>query len=293
MSFTLQQKKEAYEKLSPSEQAFVMDNDTTEIISGYLKKYGLDNSMSDLADTEVLNAMYGLQTLDVALENIVKITGKSPEDLAVLKSKLEDNIFSKIKSITSAGSKTDINTAKKRVAEIVGKYGLSTSQATVLENEVMSVIDRDKNEKITALDLVNLLNISNLLSEQIVFELESRVFERGVKVGEKPEPSRYIVSETKQTPVQPDNFSGALNIPKEMMKPAMQNDALDKQRPSDGMAIGVPRYATEDIYKTTAPATNSAPAPANMISNKLNSVTPTIKPIETQYQKDPYREPLE
>lgn len=293
MSFNLQQKKVAFEKLSPSEQTFVMDNDTTEQIAEYLKQSGLDVKQINLADSEVLNAMYGLQTLDAAIENITKVSKKSGDELTILKSKLEENIFSKIQSANSGSKKTDVISAKKRVAEIVGKYGLSTSQATVLENEVMSVIERDKNEKITALDLVNLLNISNLLSEQIVFELESRVFERGVKIGEKPEPSKYVVSETKQTAPQTESFGGTLNVPKEMMKPAMQNEALDKQRPSDGMVVGVPRYATEDIYKPAPQATNIAPSSGNLVSNKLNNVTPTIKPIETKYVKDPYREALE
>jgi len=52
-------------------------------------------------------------------------------------------------------------------------------------------------------------------------------------------------------------------------------------------SIGVPRYATEDIYKPTQPASNP------IVNNKLNTVTPGIRPIETKYQKDPYREPLE
>jgi hypothetical protein len=237
--------------------------------------------------------MYGLQSLDDAISSISRITSKSILELSTLKSKLHENIFSKIESLRSSNKKTDPAFAKKRVAEIVGKYGLSTSQATVLENEVMSVIERDKNEKITALDLVNLLNISNLLSEQIVFELESRVFERGVKIGEKPEPSKYVVSETKQTSPQTESFGGTLNVPKEMMKPAMQNEALDKQRPSDGIVVGVPRYATEDIYKPTPQETNIAPSSGNLVNNKLNNVTPTIKPIETKYVKDPYREALE
>lgn len=291
--FTKEQKKEKYKKLSNEVKSIILDNETTELIQYLLNKEGLNEDKADTADSQILYAMYGLQSLDDAITGISKITGKSVSELEALKSNLYNEIFAKIELLQTSNKKTDPAFAKKRVAEIVGKYGLSTSQATVLENEVMSVIERDKNEKITSLDLVNLLNISNLLSEQIVFELESRVFERGVKITEKPEPSRYVVSETKQTAQQPESFGGTLNVPKEMMKPAMQNEALDKQRPSDSMVVGVPRYATEDIYKPATQATASTPATANMISNKLNNVTPTIKPIETKYVKDPYREALE
>jgi hypothetical protein len=69
------------------------------------------------------------------------------------------------------------------------------------------------------------------------------------------------------------------------MKPAFENTALDAQK--QNTSIGVPRYATEDIYKPTQPASNP------IVNNKLNIVTPGIRPIETKYQKDPYREPLE
>ncbi len=295
MTPTIQQKRDAYKKLSDEVKNIILDNETTESIQNMLSNYSLNEDQSDSSDSQILYAMYGLQTLDDAITSISKITNKSISELSTLKMGLERSIFSKILSPQSDGKKIDLVFAKKRVAEIVNKYGLSSSQATVLENEVMSVIERNKNEKITALDLVNLLNISNLLSEQIVFELESRVFERGVKIAEKPEPSKYVVAETKQTPIQAptENLSGTLNIPKEMMKPSLQNDALDKQKPSDGTSIGVPRYATEEIYKTETPVTNTMPAAANIVANKLNNVTSTIRPIETQYQKDPYREPLE
>jgi hypothetical protein len=280
MTFTLQQKKEAFEKLSDKDKGFIMDNDTTERIGELLSKSGMNSGLLDFADSEILNAMYGLQTLDGAIDNISIAANINSEDLLLLKSKLNDYIFSNLQVKTK---NIDLIQAKKRLAEIVNKYGLTTSQATVLENEVMSVIDRNLGEKITTQDLTDLLNISNLLAEQIVYELEARVFERGVKAPEKP---RMVAQETLSKPEPTVSFGNTtLNVPKEMMKPAFENTALDAQK--QNTSIGVPRYATEDIYKPTQPASNP------IVNNKLNIVTPGIRPIETKYQKDPYREPLE
>jgi hypothetical protein len=302
MTYTLSQRKAAYSKLPGEVKNFIMDELTVDVIERNLTEIMSDESKSASANGEILNALCGLQSLDEAISNISRISGKNLSELITLKDNLHNNIFAKIDLLKSTNVKIDPAFSKKRVAEIVGKYGLSTSQATILENEVMSVIDRNLEEKITALDLVNLLNISNLLAEQVAFELESRVFERGVKLPEKPQTSRYVVAETKQQPAtesrpvlpetKPETFGGTLNIPKEMMPSTLQNTALDKQKPSDGTSIGVPRYATEDIYNKQAQV-STAPANGNIINSKLNTVTPTIKPIETKYQKDPYREPLE
>lgn len=279
MTFTLQQKKEAFEKLSDKDKGFIMDNDTTEKIGELLSTSGIDSGLVDFADSEILNAMYGLQTLDSAVDNISIAANINSEDLLLLKSKLNDYIFSNLQVKTK---NIDLIQAKKRLAEIINKYGLTTSQATVLENEVMSVIERNLGEKITTQDLTNLLNISNLLAEQIVYELEARVFERGVKAPEKPR----VSIDTAPKPEPTVSFGNTtLNVPKEMMKPAFENTALDVQK--QNTSIGVPRYATEDIYKPTQPASNP------IVNNKLNTVTPGIRPIETKYQKDPYREPLE
>ena len=48
------------------------------------------------ADTEILHAMYGLQTLSDAIDAIAQLSNKSPDDLCRLKSVLEEQIFSRI-----------------------------------------------------------------------------------------------------------------------------------------------------------------------------------------------------
>lgn len=99
MTFTLTQKKEAYQKLSPEVQDFVMSNETAEFITAALSEAGLSGKQADLADSEILYAMYGLQTLDTAMNKISKLSGKKIEELSEFKSKLQENIFSKYKEL--------------------------------------------------------------------------------------------------------------------------------------------------------------------------------------------------
>ncbi len=287
MTFTLQQKKDAFEKLSDKDKSFIMDNETTEKISEIIASSKIPIKFFDFTDSEILNTMYSLQTIDEAMINISRITNINTDELALLKSKFNDFIVSKLQS--RLVSKIDPTFAKKRVSEIVNKYGLSSIQATVLENEVMSVIGRNLGEKIIATDLVDHLNISNILAEQIVYELENRVFERGVIKSGGTQTKNEDKTQTTPVPATPEpvGFGATLNVPKEMMKPSFQNPALDNQKSETSNSIGVPRYATEDIYKTTQSINNP------IVNSKLNTVTPSIKPIETKYQKDPYREPLE
>lgn len=96
MNFTREQQKNAYEKLPPEVQDFIMANETTELISNYLKESGLTEDQSVLADSEILYALYRLQTLSTAMTNIEKLGNKNPGEFFKLKLNLENNIFDKI-----------------------------------------------------------------------------------------------------------------------------------------------------------------------------------------------------
>ena len=96
MNITKEQKREAYQKLSPEAQNFVMDNETTDLIASFLKETDLTEEQKDSADSEILYAMLGLQTLPDAIENIAKSAGKDPFTFFKLKEKLDEQIFSNI-----------------------------------------------------------------------------------------------------------------------------------------------------------------------------------------------------
>src|SRR3989344_1346248 len=96
MAFTAQQKKEAYKKLAPEVQDFVMSDEATELIATYLKEAGLSEEQSISADSEVLYMMLGLQDISTTITNIANLGGRSTDSLAKLKKDLEDNVLNHI-----------------------------------------------------------------------------------------------------------------------------------------------------------------------------------------------------
>lgn len=95
MSFTHTQRQKAYKELPEEVQDFIMSNETTEFITTVLKESNLTEEQDDQADSEILYAMLGLQTLDTAIENIARVSGKKVEELDGLKKRFEDEVFSK------------------------------------------------------------------------------------------------------------------------------------------------------------------------------------------------------
>lgn len=95
MSYKHEQIQSAYKKLSPEIQSLVMSTETAEFTENALKKLGLNQDQSDTADSEILYAMCNLQTLDTAIENISKLSGKSVQELSEFKDSLYQEIFSK------------------------------------------------------------------------------------------------------------------------------------------------------------------------------------------------------
>lgn len=97
MTFTQQQIKAAYKRLLPEVQDLIMSNETTELITTSLKEVGLSEEQANLADSEILYALYCLQSLGDAINNIAKLSNKNSNDLSKLKSVIQDNILSKYK----------------------------------------------------------------------------------------------------------------------------------------------------------------------------------------------------
>ena len=101
MPFTKEQTREAYKKLSPEAQDFVVALDTTDLISSEIEKAGIMGDAADSADSEIIYAMFSLQTLDKAIENIAASTQKPIESLNPLKESLNKEIFSKLSELNS------------------------------------------------------------------------------------------------------------------------------------------------------------------------------------------------
>ncbi|MFZ2484610.1 MAG: hypothetical protein WAX80_01100 [Minisyncoccia bacterium] len=97
MTFAPQQIRESYKRLPPEIQDLIMSNETTELVAKSLREAGLNQDQENLADSEILYTMYCLQSLDEAISNITKLSGKDLNSLSKLKSVIQDNILSKYK----------------------------------------------------------------------------------------------------------------------------------------------------------------------------------------------------
>ncbi|MEQ1500089.1 MAG: hypothetical protein ABL917_01800 [Parcubacteria group bacterium] len=182
MTFTLLQKKEIYKKLPPEVKSFILNNETSELIDGYLKDAGLSEEYLDLADSEILYAMCDLQSLNDSVSNIAKLSGKNINELSNLKIDLENNIFNIIENIKkNQNSKLD-NNSKIKVGDIAKKYSLSEVQKEKLLEIINSNIEQTKNSSIFLNTIVSDLGISNLLAEQIIEDLDKRIFEYAINM---------------------------------------------------------------------------------------------------------------
>jgi hypothetical protein len=101
MTFTREQKQIAYKQLPEEVQEIIMSNQTTELISKYLREIGLTPEEAEKADSEILYAMYGMQTLEKAIGNIAASSSKGAKEMETLKNNLNDNIFTEINKILS------------------------------------------------------------------------------------------------------------------------------------------------------------------------------------------------
>lgn len=161
---------------------------------------------------------------------------------------------------------------EEKVGEISRKYSLNAEQGEKLSNIVILVLSLIINPEDVKSNITQDLKISDLLADQIILEIESRIFEPAVKQIETISPEQ----KTKLPEIRPDNTPVVGNnfIPP---KPQLQNEALDKQKPT---FVSVPRYAEN----TTS---------GNIIEKKLNAITGSIKETPpVKYEKDPYRESL-
>jgi hypothetical protein len=120
MTFTREQQKEAYQKLSSKVQNFIMDNETTELIGNLLSESGLSEEQSNDADSEILYTMYGLQTLSGAINNIANISNKNVVDFSKLKENLENSIFNKITEINANNNEPQAESVESQTSNNVG-----------------------------------------------------------------------------------------------------------------------------------------------------------------------------
>lgn len=176
---------------------------------------------------------------------------------------------------------------ENRTTEIAKKYSLNDEQTETLINTVLFVLIGVEKPDMFLPRMITDLNISRLLAEQIISDLETRVFE-------------YAINETQ---AKPKNISSV---------PEIAPHNLPMYQP-----ISVPKYVS--VSSPPSMPLTPKPTPPNLVTSPVSPAptvstpTPTPRPAQTQTtpnpvstptpvpipqkppQKyvDPYREPLE
>ncbi len=332
MSFTLTQRKEAYKKLPEKVQSFVMDPDTTDIISRYLNRIGLTDDQLDKADSEIFFSMLGLQKLSDAISNIVKLSNKKVEDFSDLNLNLERDVFDKLQNLrTQPGLNLSKKEIRDKTTEVSKKYSLNDVQTEKLVKIVESEPEQPETTTLQK-KIISDLGVSGLLSEQIALELKKRVFDSLTKNPEtdtkktappdikreepKTQPQVKAVEQiinSPQPPEIPPNILPQTEKVSSAYRPISIPDSIKPpsslQTPKDVSGVTYSSKNLETVQQPVkvpeikiAPEPMKAPlAPANVgsvVETKLKSVTPSMSPPPQaeqpkKYAVDPYREPIE
>lgn len=272
MTYTKEQIKNSYKKLSPEMQSFIMDPENSEFIENALKKSGLNDDQSNLADSEILYSMYGLQSFSDAMNNISKISNKNIIELSQLKDDLEENIFKKIPSAL-VPEKINLNKSNEnRLDEISVKYSLNADQKTNLYKLLQNLVIEDGKEKENLEKITSNLSVSQLLAEQIYEDLKKKTAKTNVTRPPQPQvsPIKTSVPEIKPQNLPAQPVTQVTNeTPQTMPKPIVPTPPKPTPPP-----VQNPQPKVE--IKTEAPKPQTSEPPK----------------APEKYNVDPYREPL-
>lgn len=286
MSYTLQQTREAYKKLNPDVQIFIMDSETTDLISGYLSKLNITEDQRDLVDSEILYTMYNLQKNSEMMDNIIKITGKDPRDLAELRKNLDANIFGEIKKLNLTFGKSNI---LEILDEITKKYSLSEDKKNTLKSICKEIID-DIGVKDDALsNLDQKLNVSKLIAEQIAEELNKRAFDAGNDQKDfkpiNPDTPRPIGKAPESTPVQnKTEIPSMVSVPKYASTPNMSQPSFVAKAPTP-VFNQTPKVAPHPLNLPTDQPASQSPAPSFIPTSNFATDNDVVPPSRINFGK--------
>lgn len=196
-----------------------------------------------------------------------------------------------------------------RVYEISKKYSLNEDQSENLADIVVLVLIGLQNPETFLDSIVKDLGVSRLLAEQIMEDIDKRVFDFAMKsVGSlennpPKSPSKENVPFIK--PLVPEIKPE--NLPMDSGNPVEKHDILKTQadlsntqpkKPEEVQKpLSVPRFTAVPIENEEVPSESpETKKPEDMMSDKLKSVTTSSAPkpeTPKNYAVDPYREPIE
>ncbi len=198
------------------------------------------------------------------------------------------------------------NEWEKRTKEIGKKYSLSEQQIDSLADNVLIVlIGLEKPENLLK-NITSDLSVSQIIAEQVVEDLENRVFDYALKMIEEKTKtgtsSKGLETKPQNLPMVEKGEGVRVNPPPQTSRDTFKSPIEQAQKP-----YGVPRFGMNSIppkVEVINMTQNKPASPQNMMDNKMNMITtnvpedmqkkevssPKIPP--TKYNVDPYREPL-
>lgn len=186
-----------------------------------------------------------------------------PEYVQKLPKEIKDFVFDK--------------TWHERTEEVAKKYALTPEQTeALLDATVLVLIGLEKPGDFLK-NIIADLNISELLAEQIIEDLESRVFDLALKAVIKNEKAEGTEPAGERIPeIRP------VNLPIQSKPPVKGNDLLQRQAEMD-------KLVSESVGSTPEPKKPSTVPRFTAPPEKKVEDNPLVK----KYTVDPYREPLQ
>lgn len=279
------QNNQALSKINQEKINLLISDELMDKLDELAEKNKIEEDVYEIIIDEVVNVIIGSTSEDEFLDSL-KSYGIDDELSKLVNREIKILVFDKLGDRNSTGINLGVINLEEKAIEISKKYGLDQKQQeTIIQiiNNHLGDIDITGAEN----EISERLNVSKLLSEQIVIDINKRIFEQKGRVKNISTnttlQNEKLMSYGTQLELRPENLPVVEKneplkvnpVPTQPQKPVFQNEVLDKQIP-----IGVPRYA-----ETTKPAYVNP-----VIEKKINTITST--PAPAKYEKDPYREPL-
>jgi hypothetical protein len=163
---------------------------------------------------------------------------------------------------------------ENRVTEVAKKYELKENQSEKLKDEVsLLLIGIDNPDQFTE-EIKKNLNISEILSEQIISDLENRVFDYGLKYIESKQKKNSEIKTPGPTPISKLPEIKPVNLP-----------TVEKNTPAS------PKVATPSAFKNISVSPTSIPSRINYKPASVNSVSSNVETKKEEVVQRPVAVP--
>ncbi len=272
------QKDQVFNDINQEKVNILLSDDLLNKLDDFSDKYKIEEDVYEIIIDEVINVIIGATSEDEFL-SALKSYGINDELSNLINKEIKSLVFDRLGNKNSTRTDLVVTNLEEKVIEISKKYGLDQTQ----QDTMMQIVSNHLGDiSITGVEseISEKLNVSNLLSEQIVIDINKRIFEQKGKVKNVSTPdstttNEKLMSSSTQLELKPDNLPVVeVNEPLKINpipKPVFQNEVLDKQIP-----IGVPRYAESGAKVNMV---NTAPSNP-VIERKINSITSTPAPAK-------------